>query len=280
VRSRQSLDEQLAALRSRGEQLPGAPVAVEAWKREREVGGGLLAGGVAFRIFLWLVPFGLVIAAILSFWSEHDPDGLESAARDFGIGAAAAHAGAQALQVGDRSAVLVLLFGLVLLAWFTISAVRALVLAYAIAWELEPPRIRRPHRVIIVFNMLFLVGMLGSVGEQWLEAEIGSLAILGALVSLAMTTAIALFAMWLLPHRATDARELLPGALLVAAGHLIVQIVVIFHFAPRLGRSEETYGAFGTAATMLVWLYVIGRLVTGAAFLNATLWKRRHTEIA
>jgi uncharacterized BrkB/YihY/UPF0761 family membrane protein len=55
---------------------------------------------------------------------------------------------------------------------------------------------------------------------------------------------------------------------------------VIFYFAPRLGRSEETYGAFGTAATMLVWLYVIGRLVTGAAFLNATLWKRRHTEIA
>jgi uncharacterized BrkB/YihY/UPF0761 family membrane protein len=95
-----------------------------------------------------------------------------------------------------------------------------------------------------------------------------------------MTTAIGLFAMWLLPHRATDARELLPGALLVAAGHLIVQIVVIFYFAPRLGRSEETYGAFGTAATMLVWLYVIGRLVTGAAFLNATLWKRRHTEIA
>ena len=145
---------------------------VEAWKREREVGGGLIAGGVAFRIFLGLVPFGLVAAAVLSFWSVHDPDGIESAARNFGIGAAAAHAGAEALQVGDRSALLVLLFGLVLLAWFTIGAVRALVLAYAIAWELEPPRIRRPHRVIIVFNMLFLVGMLASVGEQWLEAEI------------------------------------------------------------------------------------------------------------
>ena len=278
--NRQSLEEQLAALRARGEQLPGARVAVEAWKREREVGGGLIAGGVAFRIFLWLVPFGLVAAAVLSFWSVHDPDGIESAARNFGIGAAAAHAGAEALQVGDRSALLVLLFGLVLLAWFTIGAVRALVLAYAIAWELEPPRIRRPHRVIIVFNMLFLVGVLASVGEQWLEAEIGRLAILGALVSLAITTAIALYAMWLLPHRATDARELLPGALFVAAGHLVVQIVVIFYFAPRLGRSEETYGAFGTAATMLVWLYVIGRLVTGAAFLNATLWKRRHAEIA
>jgi hypothetical protein len=40
----------------------------------RELGGGLIADGVAFRIFLWLVPFALVAAAILSFWSEQDPD--------------------------------------------------------------------------------------------------------------------------------------------------------------------------------------------------------------
>jgi uncharacterized BrkB/YihY/UPF0761 family membrane protein len=210
----------------------------------------------------------------------HDPDGLEAAARNFGISAAAAHAGAEALQSGDRSAVLLLLFGLVLLAWFTIGAVRALVLAYAIAWELEPPRIRRPHRVIVAFNGLFVLAVLSSVGEQWLEARIGAAALLGALLSLALTTAIALYAMWLLPHRATHPRELLPGALLVSVGHQIVQIVVIFYFAPRLGRSEETYGAFGTAATMLVWLYVVGRLITGAAFLNATLWRREHSEIA
>jgi uncharacterized BrkB/YihY/UPF0761 family membrane protein len=82
--------------------------------------------------------------------------------------------------------------------------------------------------------------------------------------------------MWLLPHRATHVSELLPGAVLVAAGHQLVQIAVLFYFAPRLGRSEETYGAFGTAATMLVWLYVLSRLITGAAFLNATLWDRRR----
>jgi uncharacterized BrkB/YihY/UPF0761 family membrane protein len=36
------------------------------------------------------------------------------------------------------------------------------------------------------------------------------------------------------------------------------------------------YGAFGAAAAMLVWLYMISRLITLAAFLNATLWLRRH----
>ena len=107
---------------------------------------------------------------------------------------------------------------------------------------------------------------------------------LGTLLTLALTTGVALVAMWLLPHRATDVRELLPGALLVTAGHQLVQIAVIFYFAPRLGRSvgrsEEIYGAFGTAATMLVWLYVLSRLVTGAAFLNATLWARRQPSSA
>jgi membrane protein len=82
--------------------------------------------------------------------------------------------------------------------------------------------------------------------------------------------------MWLLPHRATDVRELLPGALLATFSYQLVQIAVIFYFAPRLGRSEETYGAFGTAATTLVWLYVLSRLVTLAAFLYATLWDRRR----
>jgi uncharacterized BrkB/YihY/UPF0761 family membrane protein len=270
-----ALAERLTAMQARAETLPGAPVAFEALENERDLGGGLIAGGLAFRFFLWLVPFGLVVAAVLSFWSERNPDGLEGAARSFGIAATAAQAASEALQIGDRSAVAVLLFGLVLLAWFTLGAVRAFVLAYALAWQLKPPRIR-PHRAIAAFNGLFLLGILSSLGEQWLEAEIGAAALLGLVVTLAITIAIALWAMWLLPHRATHPRELLPGAVLFAVGHQLVQVAVIFYFAPRLGRSEETYGAFGAAATMLVWLYVLGRLATGAAFLNATLWDRRR----
>ena len=269
-----ALADRLAAVRARSEELPGAPLVREVLQTERELGGGLIAGGVAFRIFLWLVPFGLVVAAVLSFWGDLDSDGLESAARRFGVGAAAAQAASEALQFGDRNAVLVLVFGLVLLAWFMLGAVRALVLAHALAWQLEPPRIRRPLRVFAVFNGLSpghpLLGRtsMARSGDR-------TTALLGTAVALAVTTAIALWPMWLLPHRATDVRELLPGALLVAVGYELVQIAVIFYFAPRLGRSEETYEAFGAAATMLVWLYVLSRLVT-VAFLNATLWDRRR----
>ncbi len=276
-RSRTSeLAEHLEGIRARGEALPGAPFVREVLHLERELGGGLIAGGVAFRIFLWLVPFGLVTAALLSFWSELDPDGLESAARRFGIAAASAQAASEALQIGDRSALFVLLFGLVFLAWFTLGAVRALVLAHALAWQLKPPRMRRPHLAIPIFNGLFLVAILASLIETWLEAQFGYAALLGLVFTLTVTTGVALTAMWLLPHRAAHPRELVPGALLVTVGYHLVQVAVIFYFAPRLGRSEETYGAFGTSATMLVWLYVLSRLITLAAFLNATLWQRRE----
>ena len=78
---------------------------------------------------------------------------------------------------------------------------------------------------------------LSSAGLAWLREQIGVGALLGTLLTLLLTTAIALFAMWLLPNRATHPRELLPGAALVALGGVLVQIAVVFYFAPRLGRS-------------------------------------------
>ena len=273
---KEALAERVATARERVEAMPGAPLVREVVETERDLGGGLIAGGVAFRIFLWLVPLGLVVAAVLSLWVEHDEDGLEDVSRDFGIGATAAESAARALQSNDRNAGLVLVIGVVTLAWFSLGAVRALILAHALAWQLKPPRIRRPFRVIAIFNGLFVGYTAVSLGLAWLREQLGTISILGTALTLAATTGVALTAMWLLPRRATTARDLLPGALLVAVGSQLIQIAVLFYFAPRLGRSEETYGALGSAATLLVWLYVISRLITGAAFLNSTLWLRRN----
>ena len=270
-----------ARLTSAGEQaeaLPGGSTVRQAAELERSLGGGLIAGGVAFRLFLWLVPAGLLVASVLSFWSELNPDGLEHASREFGVSAAAAHSAAAALQNGDRNIVILFGTGIVLLAWFTLGALRALVLAYSLAWQLEPRRIRQPLYAIAMFNLIFLLHALASGGVAWLYEQVGGMALFSVITTLAVDTAIILWAMWLLPRRAKHPRELLPGAFLVAVGVQLIQVAVIVYFAPRLGRSEEAYGAFGVAATMLVWLYVISRLITGAAFLNATLWSRAQAE--
>ena len=274
------LGERLVLLRAQAERLPGAPTVVRALRSEDERGGGLIAGGVAFRLFLWLVPFGLVAAATLSLWDDLDAESMESAAREFGIGAASAKAAAEALEGDPRNAFVGLLFGLVLLAWFTLGAVRALSRAYTIAWGMPRRRLAHPANAILGFNGLLVLAIGVSSGSAWLREQVGATALVGSVVGAAGIAVIALLAMWLLPHRAARPRELVPGALLVAAGHQLVNVLVVFYFAPKLGDSEETYGALGTAATLLVWLYVLARLATGAAFLNATLWEQRQSVSA
>jgi uncharacterized BrkB/YihY/UPF0761 family membrane protein len=80
-----------------------------------------------------------------------------------------------------------------------------------------------------------------------------------------------------LPH-ARDAgwRDLLPGALLLAAGAQVLHLVTVFYLAGRIESASELYGALGSASAVLLWLYLIGRLVVGSAVLNATLWERRR----
>ena len=270
----------LAELRGRAEEMPAGSAALQALKNEHDAGGGLIAGGVAFRFFLWLVPFGLIVASVGSLWSEYDEEGLESAAREFGLGAASAEAAAEALQNTERNAVILLVVGLISLVWLTLGVLRAANISYALAWRVEVPKIRRPLIAIGVPNGLLFFAFAGSAATAWLREQLGTTALFGVAVGFFMTTAIALYAMWLLPHRASHPFELVPGAVIVGIGYQLMDVAVVFYFAPKLGESQETYGVFGAAATLLVWLYVLCRLFTAAAFLNATLWERRQDDLA
>src|SRR5918995_3296733 len=78
--------------------VPGAEPALIALERETTAGGTLIAGGLAYRLFLWLLPFSLVVAAIASFWELEDPEGLESSAEEFGLSASAARSMRQVIE--------------------------------------------------------------------------------------------------------------------------------------------------------------------------------------
>ncbi len=129
---------------------------------------------------------------------------------------------------------------------------------------------------MLLFNGLFLMVAVAGAALAWLREELGLLGILGILLTIAFQTGVTLLVMWLLPRRAERWEELVPGALLVAVGAQLVSVAVVFYFAPKIGRSTELYGTLGTAAVLLVWLYVVARLITAGAFLNATLWERRY----
>ena len=86
--------------------------------------------------------------------------------------------------------------------------------------------------------------------------------------------------MWLvvsswLPHRGIGWRDLVPGAVLVAIGMQAFYLFATIFLAPKLANATQLYGLLGIAATVLFWLYVLGRLTIGAATLNASLYENR-----
>jgi uncharacterized BrkB/YihY/UPF0761 family membrane protein len=68
-----------------------------------------------------------------------------------------------------------------------------------------------------------------------------------------------------------------PGAILVSAGLQVLQLVTVLYVTPRLDSATAAYGALGVALVLLLWLYMLGRLVIASAMLNATLWERRSS---
>ena len=77
-----------------------------------------------------------------------------------------------------------------------------------------------------------------------------------------------------LPHRDAPWTALLPGAAVFALGIEVLHAVVVYVITPWALAKQGTYGALGVAASLLVGLFLISRLMVAAAVVNATLWER------
>jgi uncharacterized BrkB/YihY/UPF0761 family membrane protein len=223
----------------------------------------------------WLVSFGLVLAAIGSFWAHSDPESLESAANSAGLGGVAAHSATSALASGEHTQYYFLGFGLILSVYFALGAVRALRVAAFLAWRLPPAKLASAPKAGGTFEGLAALGLALGAALPALRA-LGVLEILAVYaVAFAVYTALILLAFTLLPHAdGVDWRGLLPGAVLVSAGVVGVHVFVVRYLAAKLARSPDLYGAFGSATVVLVWLFFAARLLVAGMFLNAALWHR------
>ncbi len=254
---------------------PLVPDPVEEWlDRERATGAALLAGGVAYRLFFWLVPLGLVLAGLASFAAHDSGRKVEDAAKSFGLGAVAAHSAREAFETSSYSRWFLLVSGLVLLLWFGTSAARALRITCALAWRERPGPMPRPLAATLAFTGVALTTASLGVLSAWLRHYAPAGGLLVTIATVAGAAAIAVVALRLLPHGDADWRGLVPGALLIAVGMQAMHLFVVYYLSAKLERASELYGALGASTVVLLWLYLTARLVVSAAFLNATLWER------
>ncbi len=256
---------------SRARRLPWARLAIRSFEREQRSGAGLLAGGLAYRLFFWLVSFGLIAAAIASFWVRSSEGSLTDAAKSFGLSGVAARSAAHAVDDGSSARWYLLVSGFVLVLYFGLGAVRALRVAAFVAWQIKPSRVRRPLRASASFTGIFVVGLALTTFTSWVRHHAPAVGVLATAGTLVAYAALALLALDLLPKgEGARRRSLLPGAVLAAIGFTAIHLFTVYYLSDKLERSPKLYGTLGAATVVLLGLYLIARVVVSAMFLNAT----------
>jgi uncharacterized BrkB/YihY/UPF0761 family membrane protein len=260
------------AVRWLREHVTGAESALMALERETTAGGTLIAGGLAYRLFLWLLPLGLVAASIASFWQGS----IESSAGDLGLSSGSSQTMSEVIRDSSHGRWYFLALGLFFLVWFAIGVARALRVAHTVAWGVRREKFRRPIHGALIFTFFGAALLASTILTAWAREALGVGGLVLTLLMVALYSAAALWMMLLLPHREARWTALLPGAVLVGVGIQGLHIFAALYLVPKLGRSSQLYGSLGAATVILLWLYIIARLITLSAFLNATLWERRH----
>jgi uncharacterized BrkB/YihY/UPF0761 family membrane protein len=269
----QTATKQLQDARRRS---PVVDAAFEVYERDREVNGNIFAGAVAFRLFLWFLPLSLVVVAGLSFALASGTDPHE-AMENFGVSGTTAATIAENLSTSKSSRWWLITLGVIALYGASITLAKAIYRVHAIAWRSPESRLRSHPKVAGL--VIFVAG--GVLAVTGLAARVRALSGPGwflRLGMLALYAAVALGVSWLLPHRDAPVRWLMPGAVTTAVGVVVLHLVTVVYFSRKLNSASELYGNLGTATVVLLWLYLIARLLVASAVLNATLWDRHLAQ--
>lgn len=247
--------------------------------RDAEVGGGIMAGALAYRLFIWMLPLALVAVAGLGFYTEAAASSPESAAKTLGLAGLVSASVASAASSSARW--YAILIGIPLLVYTTRSVLRALIVTHRLVWNDERGMVPKPT---LGATLQLLAAFVGYLAFSVLASGVrGASFTEGLLVTLLIPIPYA--ALWLaismrLPHRNATWRDLVPGAIVFGLGVEVLHVVIAYFIAPQASSKQGAYGSLGIAAALLLGLYLISRLVVATAVLNATLVRRRERSSA
>jgi uncharacterized BrkB/YihY/UPF0761 family membrane protein len=244
--------------------------------RDGEVAGGIIAGALAYRLFIWLLPLALVLVAGLGIAADSRAESPHDAAGEVGMQGLVSSSISGAADSSKRW--YALLVGIPVLIWATRSVLRVLIGAHRLVWTDDRSRTPRPKLLaaLRLLGLLLCFGVVSTVASAVRAWSFGP----GLIVTLAVVFVYA--ALWLLiivqlPHHETDWTTLIPGALVFGVGIELLHVVLAYVITPYALAKQGTYGALGVAAGLLVGLFLISRLIVASAIVNATLWARRST---
>jgi uncharacterized BrkB/YihY/UPF0761 family membrane protein len=259
---------------------PAVDSVMRAIEKDVAAGGGVLAGAVAFRIFMFMVPFVFLLVGVFGLGSSASDQDPQTLARKAGITGIAAKA---LSSVGDLSFGERILY-VIVVGFATFLATRALVkvlrIVHALIWRTRAGKLQRPTRAVllllgVVVVAIVLSGLVGKIrGQSFL------LGLLATIVYAAVPIALWVLVSFHMPHRDdVPWTALVPGAVVLGIGLEVMHVVTVYWIAREVESKTETYGAIGFAIALLLWAYLVGRLITTAAVVNESLWSRRQEQL-
>ena len=278
ARARRSAEDLEARARTEFERArekhPSVRIAVEAFESDRARAGGLLAGGLAYRVFLWQIPLALFLVSAFGLITQLSDDEPADLARRVGMTAALSGTIAKAVAASDSARWWLLILGAFLTVWAGRGVYRGVRFVSELAWDARARPVSSFKASLVVTGVGLLTVAL-QVALPKVSASLGVPAVLAFVLGLLLASALSLWILWQLPRDDAPWTSLLPGALLFGVGLRLLSLAASTYFAFRLDRSGDLYGALGIAIVMMLYLFVIARVFVSAQFLNATLHRRR-----
>lgn len=245
-------------------------------ERDSRIAGGVLGGGLAYRLFFWSLGLAVLAFGALGF---APPDQVDSAAQGASLGASVASVMSTAAEQAQAGRWWLLLTGIALVMWFAWMLLRALRLVTASAWQVRSVgRLPRPANLLTLISVP-LVFILVSALTGWIANVLGPLSgAAAALVGTALFAGLIVLGFAWLPSKPVPLRAHVPGAITLALGIQLLGMVGEFFVAEELTNAEQLYGVLGLAATLLFVLYLIGRITVWSCELNAVAWEVWHGD--
>jgi uncharacterized BrkB/YihY/UPF0761 family membrane protein len=273
----EDLNTRLQAARPRYRVVDSCFVALD---HDTRSGGSVLAGAVAFRLFLFFVPFVFVLVygfGLAADASDRDPSDL---ARDAGVAGLIASTIETSADQSILTRLVTLGIALYTLLVTSRTLLKVLAASHALVWRVAIQKMKKLTKPALVAIGFVLLQLLLVQGIQFLRDQ----SLIAGLVALVLYMGVPA-ALWVLvsarvlPHvPGTSWHDFLWGGVVVGVGLEILHLVTIFWIARTLANKSETYGAIGSALALLLWAYLLGRLLVGSASINASLFYRRHPE--
>jgi uncharacterized BrkB/YihY/UPF0761 family membrane protein len=240
---------------------------------ESETGGGVLAGAIAFRVFMFMVPYVFFVMVALGIAAAVDGADPTQLARHVGIGGLAASGVASAADLSGWSRFVAFVVSGFALFLGARAFSKVLWLTHQLIWRVRVRRVR-PTRAGLGLILVTTVGLGLALAVGWLRHQSTLLAVVSLIVYAVVPFALWLLVSWRLPHEACPWWALLPGSVLFGVGTAVLHAVTVVFIAHLMTSKTETYGVIGGSLALLLWSYFFGRMITASAVVNSAYWSR------